>query len=91
MRRRAGCRRPGTASSFGGKGALRRTVSEVVTPNRPADPIDLLYTEIVADEKLKHGTKYERLAALVFKQLRESDTVTHDVRLRGEGRRTPIR
>ena len=52
------------------------------------DPICVLYDEIIADEKLKHGTKYERLAALVFKHLRQDDTVTHDVRLRGEGRRT---
>jgi len=52
------------------------------------DPVDLLYTELVADEKLKHGTKYERLAALVFKDLNQVDAVTHDVRLRGDGRRT---
>lgn len=56
--------------------------------SRSTDPIDVLYTELVADEKLKHGTKYERLAARVFKQLRQAETVTHDVRLTGEGRRT---
>ena len=55
---------------------------------RADDPVDVLYTELVADEKLKHGTKYERLAALVFKELNAIDTVTHDVRLRGHGKRT---
>lgn len=59
-----------------------------MTSNRPTDPIEVLYTEVIADEKLRHGTKYEQLAALVFKQLHQTDTVTHDVRLRGEGRRT---
>lgn len=52
------------------------------------DPVDLLYGELVADDKLKHGTKYERLAALVFKELNQVDAVRHDVRLRGDGRRT---
>jgi hypothetical protein len=56
--------------------------------SRRADPVELLYSEVVANEKLKHGTKYERLAAIVFKELRHLDVVTHDIRLRGDGRRT---
>src|SRR4051794_28281883 len=44
--------------------------------------IDLIYDELVADEKLKGGTKYERLAAIVFRQLTGEATV-HDLRLRG--------
>jgi len=53
-----------------------------------SDPVDDLYTELLADEKLKHGTKYERLAALVFKEFNGVEMVTHDVRLRGHGKRT---
>lgn len=45
--------------------------------------IDLVYDRLVADEKLKAGTKYERLAAIVFRILTERTTV-HDLRLRGE-------
>ncbi len=44
--------------------------------------IDLVYDRLVAAEKLKLGTKYERLAALVFNLLTERETV-HDLRLRG--------
>ena len=32
----------------------------------------------------KKGTRYERLAALVFKKLDESGTVIHDLKLLGE-------
>lgn len=52
------------------------------------DRIDLIYDRHVAAEKLKHGTKYERLAAIVFKTLNRDDTVIHDLRLRGAGKRT---
>ena len=50
------------------------------------DEIDLIYNRNVADEKLKHGTSYERLAAIVFKILDTDSEVTHDVRLRGVGK-----
>jgi hypothetical protein len=51
-------------------------------------PIDQVYDRTVAEEKLKHGTKYERLTALVFRALDADTTVTHDVKLRGDGKRT---
>lgn len=47
---------------------------------------DIVYDRNIADEKLKHGTKYERLAAFVFKLLDEESTVIHDLRLRGQGK-----
>ncbi len=46
---------------------------------------DLLYNELVADEKLKAGTAYERLTAMVFKTLDADASVEHQVRLRGTG------
>lgn len=49
---------------------------------RVTQDIELVYNRLVADEKLKSGTKYERLAALVFNLLTERETV-HDLRLRG--------
>ena len=51
-------------------------------------PIDLIYDRNVAAEKLKHGTKYERIAARVFQLLDNDATVIHDIRLRGPGKRT---
>lgn len=48
--------------------------------------LDTVYDKYIADEKLKMGTKYERLAAVVFKILGESDLVIHDLRLRGAGK-----
>jgi hypothetical protein len=45
--------------------------------------IDLVYDRLVADEKLKAGTKYERLAAIAFRILTKRTTL-HDLRLRGE-------
>ena len=47
------------------------------------EPIEIIYNSLVADEKLKAGTKYERLAAIVFRILSAQETV-HDLRLRGE-------
>lgn len=47
-----------------------------------SERIDLVYDRLVAEEKLKRGRKYERLAAIVFKLLREETTI-HDLRLRG--------
>jgi hypothetical protein len=48
--------------------------------------IDCVYDRVIAEEKLKNGTKYERLTAVVFKILDESVAVVQDVRLRGEGK-----
>lgn len=48
--------------------------------------IDLIYDAAVADEKLKNGTKYERLTAIVFQILHDSACVVHDVHLRGDGK-----
>lgn len=45
--------------------------------------IELIYSSLVADEKLKSGTPYERLAAIVFRLLTEQTTV-HNLTLRGE-------
>lgn len=55
---------------------------------REHDEIELIYDEYVAEEKRKHGTKYEILAAIVFKTLAGEHRVVHDLRLRGTGRRT---
>jgi hypothetical protein len=48
-----------------------------------SEPIEVLYDDLVAAEKLKSGTKYERLAAIAFSILTERATV-HDLRLRGQ-------
>lgn len=45
-----------------------------------------VYNKLISDEKLKNGTKYERLAAIVFKILDQGNTVFHDLRLRGDGK-----
>ncbi|UZJ80565.1 restriction endonuclease [Fictibacillus sp. KU28468] len=50
--------------------------------------IETLYNEFIADEKLKNGTKYERMAAVVFKILNVNDVVIHDMKLRGDGKKT---
>lgn len=49
---------------------------------------EVIYDRLVADEKLKNGTKYERLAAIIFKALDASSSVVHDVRLVGDGKKT---
>lgn len=51
--------------------------------------MDLIYDDVVANEKLKDGTKYEMLTALVFKLLHPEALVQHDVVLRGDGKATP--
>jgi hypothetical protein len=51
-------------------------------------PIEQIYDRNVASVKLRHGTKYEQLAALVFQVLDADSTVTHDVKLRGDGKET---
>jgi hypothetical protein len=44
--------------------------------------IELVYDRLVAAEKLKAGTKYERLAAVAFRQI-TGQAVVHDLRLVG--------
>jgi hypothetical protein len=44
--------------------------------------IDVVYDRLVAEEKLKDGTKYERLAAIAFRSITKEETV-HDLRLVG--------
>jgi hypothetical protein len=51
-------------------------------------PIQQVYDRYVSTEKLKHGTKYEQLAALVFQVLEVDSSITHNVRLRGDGKET---
>ena len=53
-----------------------------------AGTVDTIYNQYIADEKLKAGTKYERIAAIVFKVLASEDVVVHDMRLRGTGKQT---
>jgi Restriction endonuclease len=48
--------------------------------------IEGIYDRLVAEEKLKSGTKYERLAALVFQVLDRSALVVHNVTLSGPGK-----
>jgi hypothetical protein len=43
---------------------------------------DLVYDRLVADEKLKTGSKYERLAALIYKVMLANADVVHHVILR---------
>jgi len=50
--------------------------------------IELIYDELVAEEKMKSGSKYERLAAIVFKILNREEAVVHDLKLRGDGKET---
>lgn len=59
-----------------------------VTGDASLSPIELIYDRNVASEKLKHGTKYEQLTALVFQVLDADATVEHDVKLRGDGKTT---
>jgi hypothetical protein len=49
--------------------------------------IEDIYNNLIADEKLKNGTKYERITAIVYKLLNEANTVFHDLRLRGNGKK----
>lgn len=53
-----------------------------------SEKIDNIYNEYIAEEKLKQGTKYEKLAAVVFKTLNQNDVVIHDLILRGDGKKT---
>jgi hypothetical protein len=45
-----------------------------------------IYDTNFANEKLKNGTKYELITAVVFKCLNTGSQVTHDVRLQGDGK-----
>ncbi len=51
-----------------------------------SEQIEHIYDRLVAAEKLKSGTKYERLAAFVFQILDRASYVVHDVELRGPGK-----
>lgn len=57
-------------------------------PSLQLSPVEQIYDRHVAEEKLKHGTKYERLTAMVFQTLDADAAVTHDVRLRGDGKKS---
>jgi predicted helicase len=48
--------------------------------------IEIVYDQNVAAEKLKSGTKYERLTAIVYKILEANNVVIHDLRLKGDGK-----
>ncbi|MEK3910669.1 restriction endonuclease [Paenibacillus sp. FSL H7-0331] len=48
--------------------------------------IDQIYNKLIANEKMKNGSKYERLAAIVYKIIDESNVVIHDLRLKGIGK-----
>lgn len=50
--------------------------------------MNLIYDQYVVKEKLKNGTKYEKLAAIVYKVLEAQDVVIHDMRLSGVGKKT---
>ncbi len=56
--------------------------------HEPLLSIEQIYDRNVAAEKLKHGTKYEQLAALVFQVLDSDLTIVHDVRLRGDQKKS---
>lgn len=60
----------------------------VTNPDENLSPIEQIYDRNVAAEKLKHGTKYEQLTALVFQSLDGSSEIVHDVKLRGDGKST---
>jgi hypothetical protein len=53
-----------------------------------SSPIDAVFDRTVAAHVLKHGMKYEQLAALVYQILDRDASVQHDVRLRGDDKRT---
>ena len=55
--------------------------------NKPKKPssYDELHDRYEAFLSTKSGTRYERLAALVFKALHEQHAVVHDLKLSGEG------
>jgi len=61
----------------------------VTNPEEPErSEIEQIYDRNVAEEALKHGTKYERLTAFIFQALDANTTVQHDVRLCGDGKKT---
>ncbi|SEO09171.1 Restriction endonuclease [Terribacillus saccharophilus] len=50
--------------------------------------MDTIYNEYIVEEKLKQGTKYEKIAAVVYKILNQNDVVIHDLTLHGDGKKT---
>lgn len=51
-----------------------------------SDYMNTIYDKYVAEERLKNGTKFERLAAIVYKHLDKETVVIHDMCLRGDGK-----
>lgn len=56
-----------------------------------SDPITGLHEELFSTVPPKHGTAYERLTALIVQELNQRDDITHDVRLRGDRKKTEHR
>lgn len=54
--------------------------------DKMSEVVEKVYNSYIANEVLKSGTKYERLAAVVYKILEEDSTVIQDLRLRGDGK-----
>lgn len=52
------------------------------------DPITGLHKELFGADPPKHGTAYERLAALIVQELNQHEDITHDVKLVGDGKKT---
>lgn len=48
---------------------------------------ETIYSNHIAEEKLKNGTHYEKLAAVVFQTLYKENLVIHDMRLRGNNKK----
>lgn len=67
-------------------GRARSECSLRVCSKDVSDAIEEIYDRLVAQEKLKSGTKFERVAALVFQILDRSALVVHDVVLRAQGK-----
>ena len=65
------------------------TLADQRSNNGPmSNQLDIIYDRTIADEKLKSGTKYERLAALVFNLLAARSAVVHNLRLTGDRKET---
>ncbi len=73
------------------RGPMAEDAADPNSPGAPVpqlSPVEQVYNRHIAEEKLKHGTKYERLTALVFQTLDADAAVTHDVKLRGDGKKS---
>ncbi len=65
------------------------TLADQRSNNGPMiNQLDIIYDRTIADEKLKSGTKYERLAALFFNLLAARSAVVHNLRLTGDRKET---